>query len=183
MLSLYLSSIEDHKNDSKFESIYYSYNEMLYGIAFGVTRNHHDAEEAMQTTLFAIAKDIENVNIENIPMLKSYLYKITKNAAIDILRKRRHKTSILNIDDCLFVSSNEDIHELVEGSDKYKQIVKYITDMPAIYRDVLVLHYLHGMSTSRISEILNRNHSTVKQQLNRGTKMLREILLEVGLYD
>ena len=183
MLSLFLSIIEDHKNDSKFELIYNDYHEMLYNIAFGITQNHHDAEEAMQIALFAIAEDIENVKIDNIPMLKSYLYKITKNASIDLLRSKKRFSSLLNVDDFLLVSSSEDISNSVEGDEQYKQIVKYILQMPSIYRDVLSLYFLEEMSTNRISKVLKRKLSTVKQQLNRGTKLLRAILREGGLHD
>ena len=123
MLSLFILIIEDHKNDSKFELIYNEYHEMLYNIAFGITQNHHDAEEAMQIALFAIAEDIENVKIDNIPMLKSYLYKITKNASIDLLRSKKRCSSLLNVDDFLLVSSSEDISNSVEGDEQYKQIV------------------------------------------------------------
>ncbi len=183
MLSLYLMVIEDHENDSKFEIIYNDYHEMLYNIAFGITQNHHDAEETMQIALFAIAEDIANVKIDNIPMLKSYLYKVTKNASIDLLRSKKRASSLLNIDDFLFISSNEDISDSIEGDEQYKQIVTYILQMPSIYRDVLALHFLEEMSTSRIARVLKRKHSTVKQQLNRGTKLLRRILREVGLHD
>ena len=183
MLSLYLMVIEDHENDSKFEAIYNDYHEMLYNIAFGITQNHHDAEETMQIALFAVAEDIANVKIDNIPMLKSYLYKITKNAAIDILRSKKRSSSLLNIDDFLFISSNEDITSSIEGDEQYKLIVKYILELPSIYRDVLALHFLEEMSTNRIAKILKRKHGTVKQQLNRGTKLLRRILREVGLHD
>ena len=181
MLSLFLMVIDDHKNDSKFEAIYNEYHDMLYNIAFGITQNHYDAEEVMQIALFAVAEDIENVKTDNIPMLKSYLYKITKNASIDLLRSKKRASSVLNIDDFLFVSADEDITYSIEGDEQYQQIVKCILQMPSIYRDVLVLHFLKEMSTSRISRILKRKHSTVKQQLTRGTKLLRAILREAGL--
>ena len=48
--------------------------------------------------------------------------------------------------------------------------------MPSTYRDVLVLHYLHGFSAAKISVILQRNVLTVKKQLFRGNKLLREAI-------
>jgi RNA polymerase sigma-70 factor (ECF subfamily) len=181
MLSLFLMLIEDHENDSKFEAIYNDYHDMLYNIAFGITKNHYDAEESMQIALFTIAEDIANIKTDNIPMLKSYLYKITKNASIDFLRSKKRVSSVLNIDDFLFVSADEDITYSIEGDEQYQQIVKCILQMPSIYRDVLALHFLKEMPTIRISRILKRKHCTVKQQLNRGTKLLRAILKEAGL--
>lgn len=183
MLSLYLMVFEDHKNDSKFEKIYNEYKGMLYNIAFGITKNHHDAEDAMQSALFAIAEDIDNVKTDNIPMLKSYLYKIVKNASIDLIRIKKRYSGLLNIDDFLYIASDEDISSTIEGNEQYRQIVKCIIKMPSIYRDVLVLRFLKQMPTGRIARVLKRKHSTVKQQLNRGTKILRAILKEEGIHD
>lgn len=52
--------------------------------------------------------------------------------------------------------------------------------MPAEYRDVLILHLYYELSTSQISDFLNRKHGTVKSQLTRGKKLLKARLKEDG---
>lgn len=183
MINLYLALIENHENDSKFKQIHDKYHDMMYNVAYAITKNYHDAEEAMQEALFTVAEEIEKIDDENVFMLKSFLCKITKNSSIDILRQKKRSNIVLNIDEIIDISSDEDINSIVEGDEQYKQIVKHIAGMPSIYRDVLSLHFLKHMSTSKIARVLKRAHSTVKSQLNRGTKILREILREAGFHD
>ena len=58
--------------------------------------------------------------------------------------------------------------------------IQNIKSMPAEYRDVLILHLYYELSTSQISDFLNRKHGTVKSQLTRGKKLLKARLKEDG---
>ena len=180
---LYLTLIDDHEYDSKFETIYYKYHDMIYAIAIGITKDHYDAEEVMQNVFFIIAKDIENIKTENELMLKSYLYKITKNAATDIFRAKKRRIATMDSDEIDEIVSEKELTTVIELKEQYESIIKQIEKMPAIYRDVLVLRLLHEMPIRRIAVVLGRKNSTVKQQLNRGTKMLKDILTEAKIYE
>lgn len=180
LLPLCLSLIDDNENICKFEQIYHEYHNIIYNIAFGITKNHHDAEDALQSSLFSIAKNIETIKTDNVLLTKSYIYKIVKNAAIDVLRRKK---IFINIDSLLSITSDSDIYDSIEGDEQYKSIVKHIMSMPSVYKDVLFLHFVKEMSTKQIATSLKRSHSAVKQQLARGTKKLRTILREAGLHD
>ncbi len=182
MFFLYFSVIEDAEGYSKFEAIYNEYHAMLFKIALGITKNPHDAEDVMQNSLFAIAKDIKNIKTDNVNMLKSYLYKIVKNNALDFLRKKKSKSFGL-LDDFELIQSNESTTHSIESDEQYIRLVILIKKMPTTYRDVLILHYLHEMPVARIATVLNRKKSTIKQQLIRGTKLLRKCLQEMGFHD
>lgn len=45
--------------------------------------------------------------------------------------------------------------------------------LPPAYRDVLVLHYMHELTTSRIAELLGTPVATVKTRLQRGRSLLQ----------
>ena len=59
MLFLYLAAIENHDNDDKFMKLYKAYEEKVYSIAIGFTKNQYDAEEATQSAFFALARNID----------------------------------------------------------------------------------------------------------------------------
>ncbi len=67
-------------------------------------------------------------------------------------------------------ASDENIAESVIIDESCKIIYQNIKSMPAEYRDVLILHLYYELSTSQISDFLNRKHGTVKSQLTRGKK-------------
>jgi len=51
-----------------------------------------------------------------------------------------------------------------------------VLELPQKYRVVIHLFYYEDMSIEEIAKALGSNGSTVKSQLSRGRKMLREML-------
>ena len=72
MLSLYLAAIENHDNDDKFIKLYKIYEKKVFSIAFGFTNNQYDAEDASQAAFFALARNIEKLDLENEKETKIY---------------------------------------------------------------------------------------------------------------
>ena len=179
MLSLYLSIIENEKNISKFEEIYYTYEKMLFKIAYGITKNYHYAEDATQVAWFSIAERIDKIDTKNTPMLKSYLYTIIKNSCFDTLRERKKIETIIDIDKISNLCSEKNALDDIESHEQYQYILTKISTLSYIYRDVLFLYYVLGLNTKAIAKSLNKDINTIKSRLSRGNKILRKILTEV----
>ena len=176
MLSVFLQIIDTQEGKSKFESLYYAYHKKMMKIAFDILRDEHYAEEAMQNALFRIAANIDKIKTDDEHLLQSYIFKITKNASIDIARKEKNLPITLNIEDFSYISSDDDIcNELIEN-ETIISLVNTIQRMPYLQRDVLVLYLIHELTVSEIAIVLNRNKSTIRSQINRGRKILKKIL-------
>jgi len=63
-------------------------------------------------------------------------------------------------------------------TDEEQSIVKTIITLPSKYRTVLHLFYYEGYSTKEIAGITRQNESTVRNQLTRARRMLKDILEE-----
>jgi len=135
MLSFYLAVIQDEKSKSKFENIYLTHHKTMLKIAFEITKNQHDAEDALSDALYKIARNIEKIDDTNEILLKSYLFKATKNSAIDILRKRSKE---VNPEAVFTLPSESDVISEIVGDEEYRMLIKSIYTMPYTYRDVLV---------------------------------------------
>jgi DNA-directed RNA polymerase specialized sigma24 family protein len=73
MLSLFLAAIENHDNDDKFIKLYKIYEKRVFGIAFGLTNNQYDAEDASQAAFFALARNIDKIDLENEVQIRDYV--------------------------------------------------------------------------------------------------------------
>ena len=175
MLSLILFSLETEEQQTKFEKIYNEHGKRMMNIAYGITKDQYDAEDAMNTSLFIIAKNIDRIRFDSPEMLKSYVYKIVKNAAIKIAQKKNKEQPILNIDDYLLLG-NDDLAEKIVDNIQYNELINKIQGVSGVYKDVLVLYYVHNFSISEISDLLQREKSTVKKQLYRGRKLIKDFL-------
>lgn len=52
--------------------------------------------------------------------------------------------------------------------------------LPEKYREVLYLYYYEGYSTAEVAELLDRNESTVRTQMQKGRERLRCLLQKEG---
>jgi len=102
-----------------------------------------------------------------------------KHISFNMIRDRHIQTVSLSEIEYEF-ESDENIAESVAMDESCKIIYKTIQSMNAEYRDVLILHLYYELSTSQISDFLNRKHGTVKSQLTRGKKLLKARLKENG---
>ena len=110
------------------------------------------------------------------PRCKNLMITITKNTAIDFLRKSKHDPVpyeiIENPDNC---QSSEDI--VIEAED-YHNLIQCINELEDKYRDVLRLRILHHLSAKEASKILNTSESNINPRLMRAKKILKDRLKE-----
>ena len=172
MLSLFLAAIENHDNDDKFIKLYKLYEKRVFSIAFGFTKDQYDAEDASQMAFFALARNIEKIDLENENATKIYVYKAVKSASLDILRKKSKMPETVGIDSFFNLSVDTDLDDAMKKDDALQNVIKAIQGFPEHYRDVLTYHYLGGFSVKEISVLLNKPISTVKSQLKRGKELL-----------
>lgn len=174
MMFLYLSFIDDEKDKSKFEVLYYEYRDRMMAMALFVLHNHEDAEDAVHNTFIAIAKNMKSIDDEKSIRTLSYVLKATKNTSINMLKKRtEHET--INIDDIYDISDDE-FYEKLNLKQEYNNVVNAIVKLDDKYKDVLFYHFVIGMTANEISKLLGRKQATVKQQLVRGKVLLLKTL-------
>jgi len=178
MLSLFLSMIEDDESKTKFENIYNDYHDSLLSITVSITKDLYDAEDALQNTFYIIAKNIDRIRTDNKSELKSFLYKIAKNASIDILRGKE-KEKHLSLDLMTEQESPDNVVLSVENNETYKILVNKIYELPMVYKDILVLSLIRGYSLSKISELLSINRNTAKSRLAKAKSLLKKLVGEV----
>jgi len=59
----------------------------------------------------------------------------------------------------------------------FESLHEALDSLPDIYREVLTLHYLGGISGEQIARILSIPYATVRQRLSRARAQLREEIL------
>ena len=92
---LLFSMVENEKDLSKFQRIYDQYKNMMYWVAYDITKNTHDAEDVVQLSLIKLIDILYRIEEEEIgrSRCKNLLITITKNTAIDHLHPVSVRTS------------------------------------------------------------------------------------------
>lgn len=167
------------KEVEKMTAIYEKHKNIMYAVALRILKNQRDAEDAVHNAILPIMRNLDSIKDVDSKDCVYYVTMAVKHISFNMIRDNRIKTISLSEIEYEF-ESDENIVESVAADESCKTIYKMIQCMPCEYRDVLILHLYYELSTSQISDFLNRKHGTVKSQLTRGKKLLKARLKEDG---
>lgn len=158
--------MNDNSMDYKNEVIISlnKYSNMIFRLAFARTKNSHDAHDILQEVFLRYIKS--NKDFINEEHKKAWLIKTTINCSKTLLSSAWFRKTT-GLDDNI-------TQELKEKSEVYYAVLK----LPKKYRTVIHLFYYEDMSITEIANLLNIKESTIKSQLHRARKKLKEILKE-----
>lgn len=178
MLFFYLNLLETDEQKKKFTDIYEQYQGFMLHAALSIVKDQGLAEDAVQESFLRIIKIIDDIRIDNIKALNSFLWNLTQAKAVDILRKRRHESSIE--DEQLFKTlDNKSINKSDFAVDitNLDFLLSEIEKLSVIYRVPLIFRS-HGYTIKEIANALDITEDTVKVRIYRGKKLLTEALNE-----
>ena len=150
------------------------YYEKLYLFAEKFIYDSDKSHDIVQDIFVRLWENAGKLDIKS--SVKSYLFSSTKNGCLNYLRD-------LEIEDrnnrkyaeAYIESYNIDMVEEEEILDKIRQIMD---ELPDKCREVCQLRFIDGYKYAEIAERLNINENTVKVQLHRGVKRIKEALSE-----
>ena len=110
--------------------------------------------------------------------LKSWLYKVARNAAVDYLRHLEvvDKNKFLVAEAML---STADVDENIDD-EVYRKVNAAIASLPEQCRLIIQLNVLEGKKYLEIAEELGISINTIRTQVARGYKKMRELLSAEG---
>jgi RNA polymerase sigma-70 factor (ECF subfamily) len=168
--------------ESAFQELIQRYAAKAFSLARRILKNQEDAEEALQDVFITVYKRIER--FEERSFFSSWLYRITVNASLMLLRKKRSSRV------CLLNDLNDEIREhshqseaepnwadrRAESSQLGRRIREGLKALPIEYSQVFILKDIDGLSCLEVSRALKISLPAVKSRLHRARMMLRREL-------
>ena len=143
------------------------------------------AEDVVQEALINALKGLRR--FEKQSSLKTWLHRITVNAALSKLRKHK-RLAEQSIDELLPEFDQYDcrierpwthlasVHDMVENDETRAHVRQGIRELPDSYRIVLQLRDIEGYNTGETAKLLETSESNVKVRLHRARAALKKIL-------
>ena len=173
MLMMYLSAIESPEEKIKFEELYYKYRGFMLKAAKRVLKGEQDAEDAVHNAFLSIAKNMKSLPEMDSPKMKGFLYIVTENKAIDVLRERKRRENEEPLD--------EDAPLCAPADGGERSLAWCISQLPPRYQEIILLKYSHGYTTREIASILGISLQAASKLDQRAKARLRELCEKEGL--
>jgi len=168
------------------EELVATYGNRAYRLTIGITGNKQDAEEAVQDAFWSVIRKIDTFRGES--AFGSWVYRIVRNAAYAKVRQRRQAIGERAIDEALPVFDENGRHAdpLVDWSSRINDpavqtelrtvLSSALSELPAHYRAVVVMHDVEGWSMAEIANCLGITVATAKTRAHRARLLLRQRL-------
>lgn len=167
-------------NHSTFEELLQKNKDRVFSYAFYVLGNRDDAEDVTQEVFIKLWENLANIDSRK---YSAWIMSVAHNRCIDSTRKRRRSlSSSVELDNVPVMEITKDRNDqsdpasYLEFRETQKSLLQALKKLPAKMRSMLVLHYYHGFKYQTIGEMFGMNVNTVKVEVHRGRKTLREVL-------
>jgi RNA polymerase sigma-70 factor, ECF subfamily len=152
-------------------ALYDRYSSIVYAVALRVLQDTGAAEDVLQDIFMQLwrrpgAFDASRGN------MAAWLAVITRNRAIDALRRRRPQDDIENV----IVSVEPDLASEAERARAMEKVRGALQDMPPAQRSALEMAYFEGLTHSEIAEKTGEPLGTIKTRIRTGLLSLRKVL-------
>lgn len=171
--------IEQLNKDSKeaFTQLYNEYAEPLYKFAYRYLMDKELAEDAVQNTFMKVWD--RRHRIDKSKNIKSFLFTITKNDLLNMLRSKNRLVRVLEVNDVEDASNEyleQEEQEIYER--RMQQLREAMQELPPQKRRIFALKLSGKYSNDEIAKLLNLSTNTIKYQYSQSLKKIRELLTQ-----
>jgi RNA polymerase sigma-70 factor (ECF subfamily) len=143
----------------------------LFGMAYRLTGNAHDAEDLVQETMLRAHRAFDRYQTGT--NARAWLFTILHRLRTDALRRRgRRPETVELIDDGPPVPP---VHEAALASG-HEEITRALDGLPESFRSAVVLRDIEEYSYAEIAQMLGIPVGTVMSRIHRGRALLRQAL-------
>ena len=154
-----------------FGQIYERYHQDIYRFCLAMVGNPQDAQDALQNTMVKVLRGLPGEEREI--KLKPWLYRIARNEAVEILRRRRDSVELEPQQ--VPVAA---VTDTAETRERLRTLLADLEQLPERQRAALVLRELSGLDFDQIGASFGTSAAVARQTLYEARLSLRQ--LETG---
>ncbi|MEM9649561.1 MAG: RNA polymerase sigma factor [Bacteroidota bacterium] len=170
LIERHIVSLLAEKDDKAISLLYDNYGDTLFGVAYKVVKDEDLAQDVLQESFVKIWKKADSYDASKAKLF-TWLFRITRNTAIDKLR------SINNKADKEVQIDVSDVYNLgVSGiRPEFMDVQENLDKIEPKYKIVLEALFFEGMTQQEASEELDIPLGTIKSRLKIGLRELGKI--------
>jgi len=162
------------KNKDAFGELFRRYSFLVMGLCLKYLKDRMTAEDMMMKVIEGLPEKIERTEITN---FKSWLYSVSKNECLMLLRKKSAPTSELETSLLFVADESENRLNLAQlNEEKFLKLESAIEELKEEQKKCLTHFYLEKKSYDEVASITGFDLNQVKSFIQNGKRNLKLIL-------
>lgn len=158
-------------DENAFQKLFYLYYKDLVTYSFSFLGNRQESEDVVQEFFVNFWHKKKYLSVDS--SLEAYLYFSVRNASLNVIRSHNAKSNVVT--DSSLIRDIDFKQDQDEEFD-FAEIYKIIGKLPQARRRIFTLCCLDNMKYREVADLLNISINTVKVQMGRALKFIRENL-------
>jgi RNA polymerase sigma-70 factor, ECF subfamily len=181
-----MTNLDGPEVEVALSKLYDRYSRTVYGVGLNILGDRSTVEELVQDVFLKVWRSAGTFDPSR-SSFSTWLYRVTRSAAIDLYRKRAHKVHPVPNGELHVAAArdfSEDPQKMVDESWLSWRVSRALEVLDAPHREVIELAYFGGLSQREISKRSGMPLGTVKSRTKSAFKRLRgELALEDTLQE
>ncbi|WP_398455446.1 RNA polymerase sigma-70 factor [Sphingobacterium thalpophilum] len=159
----------------KFREFYLTYKDKVYTYAFSHLKDKDMAVDVVQEAFTRIWKKVTAGEEPN--NLQSYLYTVSRNIVFDEIRKEKVRMNFLEKQRMANEGGDNSGEEHIEFKDLERLYCEALELLPDARKRIYLLSKEEHLSNQEIADLLGISINTVRDQIVKSNKMVRQFIL------
>jgi len=157
-------------DDSALDPLFERYEGPIFRFLFGILKDHHGAEDAMQETFVQALRHADGVNPET---FRGWLFTVAHQQAV--LLKRKGRRIPAQADDAALLGLVDRSPDAVGQADDARRIRELLALLPDSQRAVIAARVFEGKKFREVALALDCPLNTALARMHDGLKKLRQL--------
>lgn len=162
-------------HEQSFTTLYKQYYGHVFSRAMCYCKEKTMAEDITQHVFLVVWS--KRIALARMEKLESWLWTVTRNHAISILRKEAYRQTYINYLQTGLEQKESSPLQVLLNKQKAERIEKIINTLTVRQQQVYRLNRNEGMTYAAIAKVLRLSPDTVKEYMSNALKTIREMLL------
>lgn len=169
-----LRRVAESGDERAFSELYDRYSGLVYGAGMRYLRDRAAAEDLVQEVFLSVWRGAGSFDPTRAGFA-TWIYRITRNRATDQVRRRRSRVRTVGGDTAPEPEEMDPAGDLARSFD----VAGALARLAPMYREVLTMAYMEGLTQREISRRTDTPLGTVKSRTTTALRALREDTLFV----
>src|SRR3981189_465773 len=171
------ADVLDAQDRARFEQLVLPHLDAAFNLARWLLRSRADSEDVAQEAMLRSYRFFRGFHGGE---ARAWLLQIVRNTSYTWLEKNRNMEHSAEFEEELYVPKGPTPEALAIAGNERERLTRALEDLPARYREVLVLRELEGCSYKEIAEIAAMPIGSVMSTRSRARKQLQTALVGVA---